>query len=313
MKYIRDHWRGEQSLAWSFWINLALLRAAIFWLERFTGPPFIEHPKIAAAATIGFFAVFHVIVYAWQIVGVLRAGDRYLAGSGSSIWVPAAHVGIVASLILTSVSVFAALQTLFVDRRDENAAEAWERERAGRYALTVADGGRLVRLTGDFELGITRNLASLLREHPDVEGVLLSSDGGYVAEGRGVARLIQRRGLDTYVFAVCKSACATAFIGGATRALGEGGRLGFHQYWLEAGYPGALIDPRAEQEKDRAFFEEQGIGGEFLKQIFDKPHHEIWFPGPQELLEAGVVHRIAHDPPMQRGLERLPQEGGPRP
>jgi hypothetical protein len=307
MKYIRDHWRGGQSLAWSFWVNLVLLRAAIFWLERFTGPPFVEDPRLSAAASVAFLAAFHVIVYAWQIVGVLRAGDRFLARSGSSIWVPAAHVGIIASLMLTSVSIFASIQTLFVDRGDENKAEAWERERAGRYALTLIDGGHLVHLTGDFELGITKNLASLLREHPRVEGVLLRSDGGYISEGRGVARLIQRHGLDTYVGAVCKSACATAFIGGATRVLREGGKLGFHQYALEAGSPGAPIDLRAEQEKDRAFFEEQGVAGEFLGRIFDTPHREIWFPDPQELLDASVVHRIARDLPTQH----IPQQGGP--
>ena len=311
MKYIRNHWRGGQSLAWSFWINLVLLRAAIFWLERFAGPPFIEHPHIIDAATIAFFTVFHVIVYAWQIVGVLRAGDRYLARSGSSIWVPAAHVGIIASLMLTSVSVFATLQTLFVDKRDEDVAESWERERAGHYALTLTGDGRFIHLNGDFELGITRNLASLLRENQGVEGIVLSSDGGYISEGRGVARLIQRRNLDTYVLAVCKSACTTAFIGGATRVLGEGGRLGFHQYWLEEGYPDALIDPRAEQEKDRAFFEEQRIHGAFLQQVFDTPHQEIWFPDPRELLDAGVVHRIERDPNGLTGQLRNGRKGVP--
>ena len=311
MSYVRDHWRGGQSLAWSFWVNLVLLRAAILWLERFTGPPFLEDPRLAATATVAFLAAFHVIVYAWQIVGVLRAGDRYLARSSSSIWVPAAHVGIVASLMLTSVGVFASIQALLVDRSDENIAKTWEHERAGRYALTVTDGGRLARLTGDIELGITKNLSSLLRENQGVEGVVLSSDGGYVSEGRGVARLIQRQGLDTYVFAICKSACTTAFIGGATRVLGERGKLGFHQYALETGSTGAPIDPRAEQDKDRAFFGEQGIAGEFLSRIFDTPHQEIWFPDPQELLDAGVVHRIARDLPAQRIPERFPQQGGP--
>ena len=123
MSYVRDHWRGGQSLAWSFWVNLVLLRAAIFWLERFTKPPFVEDPRLVAAVAVAFFAICHMIVYAWQIVGVLRAGDRYLAGSGSSIWVPAAHVGIIASLMLTSVSVLASIQTLFVDRSDENRTE----------------------------------------------------------------------------------------------------------------------------------------------------------------------------------------------
>lgn len=292
MRYIRDHWRGRQSFAWSFWVNLVLLRAAIFWLEGFTEPIFAEYQLLTATATMVFFILFHVVIYAWQIVGLLRASDRYLAASGSSIWVPAAHVGIIATVILTSVSVLSAIQTLFVDRRDENLAEAWERERAGRYVLTVTEEGDFLYLTGDFELGLTRNLAALLDENPGVQGIVLSSDGGYVAEGRGVARLIQRRGLDTYVLGVCKSACATAFIGGMTRTLGEGGKLGFHQYSLEAGYPDMLVDPRAEQQEDRLFFEEQRIEPAFLTRIFDKPHNEIWFPRPSELLAAGVVHKI---------------------
>lgn len=297
MTYLRDHWHGNQSLAWSFWINLVLLRAGIFWAEGITGPPVIQDPRLAAAATVTYFAVFHVIVYVWQVVGVLRAGDGYLKNAGSTIWVPAAHVGIVASLILTSVSAFGAMQTLFVDKRDANLAEVWESERAARYALTLSDGGRLIRMTGAFELGLTRSLATLLRDNPGVEGIILDSDGGYVAEGRGVARLIRDRGLDTYVFGVCKSACTTAFIGGRSRMLSEHGRLGFHQYWLEDGYPDVLLDPQEEQEKDSLFYRGQGIRPDFVERLFETPHDDIWYPVPSELLDAGVVQRILYDRP----------------
>lgn len=297
MTYIRDHWRGGHSFAWSFWVNLVLLRAAIFWLEGFTGPPFLDDPHLFLPATIAFFAVFHVIVFAWQAVGVLRAGDRYLADLGTPILVPAACVGIMACAILTSVSAFGILQALFAERTDTILAEEWEHERAGRYELTLGDGGRLIRLTGDFEHGLTNNLASLLRNNPGVEGIVLSSDGGYVAEGRGVARLIRERRLDTYVFAVCKSACATAFIGGEARMLGASGRLGFHQYWLDRSIPAWIIDPQAEQRKDARFFRQQGIEAAFLERLFDKPHQEIWYPTADELIEAGVVQEILGDDP----------------
>lgn len=298
MNYIRDHWYGRQSLAWSFWVNLALLRAAIFSLERFTQPPFIQDTRLIAVVTVLFFIFFHVIVFAWQIVGVLRAGDVFLQRAGSTIWVPAAHVGVIASVILTSVSAFAAIQTLFVTKPNQNIAETWERERAGQYALALSADGRLVHLSGNFELGITRSLTKLLAQHPAVQGVVLSSDGGYVVEGRGVAKLIKARGLDTYVYDVCKSACTTAFIGGRERSMGDNGRLGFHQYWLEDGYPDSLLDPRQEQEKDREFFQQQGIKPAFLKRVFDKPHNDIWFPSLPELLQSGVVQRILHAAPV---------------
>ena len=297
MTYLRDHWQGKQPLAQAFWVNLALLGAGIFWAERFIRPPFIENPAIVATATVVFFFLFHVIVYAWQVVGVLRAGDWYLRESGSSIWVPAAHVGVIASVILTSISAFGAMQTLFVEKRDTSLAEAWERERAERYRLTLTEGGRLVRLSGIFELGITKNLALLLHDNPGVEGIELDSDGGYVAEGRGVARLIRDRRLDTYVFGVCKSACTTAFIGGRARMLGVNGRLGFHQYWLEDGYPELLLNPLAEQEKDSVFYRAQGVRAEFVDRLFQVPHDDLWYPMQSELLDAGVVQRILEDKP----------------
>ena len=73
--YLRHHWQGRQSLAWSFWVNLVLLRAVILGVDRFTRPPFLEDPQMVAAATVAYFLVFHLAVFTWQIVGVVRACD----------------------------------------------------------------------------------------------------------------------------------------------------------------------------------------------------------------------------------------------
>lgn len=308
MTYLFDHWHGRQSLAWSFWVNLVLLQAGVFWVERLIAPPVLPDKGLVAVATVAFVVVFHVIVYAWQVVGVLRAGDRYLKDSESSIWVPAAHVGVIVSFILTSVSAFGVMQTVFVEERDTNLAEAWERERAARYSLALSNAGTLVRITGIFELGLTRSLDSLLRDNPGVDGIVLDSDGGYIAEGRGVARLIRDRGLDTYVFGVCKSACTTAFIGGRVRTLGEHARLGFHQYRLEDGYPDVLLDPLAEQEKDGRFYQAQGVRADFVNRLFQAPHDDIWYPVLSDLVRSGVVQRILHD-----GLDDPTDNPGTRP
>lgn len=233
----------------------------------------------------------------------MRAGDVYLQRYRSSVLVPAAHVAVIASLILTIASGFAATQTLFFRQPDRNLAEEWERERAGRYRLSVDGDSRLLHLTGQFELGITRSLSSILDERPTITGIVLDSEGGYVVEGRGVARLIRERGLDTYVFGVCKSACTTAFIGGRERTIGPNGRLGFHQYSMEVNYPDKLLNPRAEQDRDRLFFAQQGVKPAFLSRVFDKPHDDIWFPELEELLEAGVVKRISLEDRAPRRLD----------
>lgn len=293
MNYIRAHWLGDQPLARSFWINLILLRIVILYAERFTRPPFIPEPQAAVAATAAFFIVCQLIVLPWQIVGVLRSCDRFLAEFRPIVWVWGIQIGIAASLILTLISVFSGFQSLYIDRRDRLAAAMPKPAPIIRYALTPTDGGRLIHLEGDFAPGITRDLEALLGRHRGVEGILLDSDGGRIYEGRGVARLIVARGLDTYVHGTCKSACTTAFAAGAIRTLGPNGRLGFHQYKLEEGFPNPLVDVAAEQDKDRRFFAGRDIGDEFLRKVFDRPHDEIWFPGREELLAAGVIHGAA--------------------
>ncbi len=292
MRYIGRHWRGEFSLLWSFWINLALLRAAILFAEQFTRPPFTDRSADAVAVAALFFTVFHLLVYPWQVVGVLRAADRHLKALGATLWAAAAHAGIIASLIVTGISIFSTGQSLLVEDTPPDMAAAWERERAGRYSLTYIRERRLLRLDGNIELGATAALEHALRQYPEVTGIVLESEGGNVYEGRGVARLIQRWGLDTYVTGLCKSACVTAFMGGATRHLGAGGRLGFHQYRLDAGFTTPFVDPAAEQERDRLYFASRQVAPDFLRRVFLRPHDEIWFPEPADLLAAGVVHRL---------------------
>jgi hypothetical protein len=291
MRYIRAHWWGEQSLAWSFFVNLALLRAVIHWLEGFTRPPWIEQPLLLAVASVAYILVFHMIVYAWQVVGVVRASERLLRREGSSIWPTAANIGIVASLAMAAISIVGAAQMLLVEEREVTIAAVWGPARAERYEIAISPDGRTVYLRGDFELGLTQNLEALLRERGDVETLVLRSDGGYVAEGRGIARLAREYGLHTHVEGTCKSACATAFVGGVRRTLGPVGRLGFHQYWVKPVYAAALVDPSAEQEKDRQLFRQQGVAEAFLERIFDAPHSDVWFPTHAELLAAGVAVR----------------------
>jgi hypothetical protein len=292
MGYIRNHWLGRHSLIWSFSINLVLLRLIIFYLDRFTHPPFLEHPTAVAAATVSFLVVGHLVIYPWQIVGMLRSCERYLRDFGSAAWVWAVYLGIVVSIVVTLISAFGALQWLLIDRDAELAADVLARERAAKYALSHRDGDTLIRLSGSLEMGVTKKLKAILRQHPEITGMVLESDGGNIYESRGIAKLIQEYGLDTYVFASCSSACTTAFIGGTARILGENGRLGFHQYGLSANLPLPFLDIEKEQEKDRRFYRNQKIDEAFLERVFDASHAEIWFPSTEVLLAAGVVHRV---------------------
>ncbi len=293
MQYIRNHWRGNQSLFWSFWINLVVLRIAILFVERFTHPPFTEKTSVAIAMTVAYFTIFQGVVYPWQVLGVIRACDRYLSQLGTNITVLAAQLGIVLSLLVTVIYVAGAFQSLFAN---PGAMILNQRLKTppllDDYTLTLTEGGTRIHLKGDFNIGVTKELGALLDQHPAVTGIIFSSNGGRITEGRGIARLIEKYGLDSYVFDVCKSACTTAFIAGGARILGAKGKLGFHQMSFKGDLKTPYIDPEEEQKIDLAFYARQKIDAVFLGKVFQTPHSDIWFPGSGELLKSGVVHKV---------------------
>lgn len=290
--YLQDHWQGRHSLAWSFWINLVLLRALIIGLEGLLRMPSRADGWHSEALAVVYFALAHVVVFGWQVVGVVRACDRHQADYGSMSVAWGVYLGLVLGAIFTLASVFTSFQVSFLKVDEGLMSVAWNREREARYALTLTGDGGGVALTGSLELGITKKLAALLREHSTVGRIALDSPGGNIYAGRGVARLILDRGLDTHVSGNCASACTTAFMAGASRSLGPGSRLGFHRYRVEAGYQVPFADPAGEQMTDRDFFTSRGIAPTFLDRVFAAPAEQLWYPETSELLAAGVVHRI---------------------
>jgi len=290
--YIRSHWLGRQSLAWSFWVNLVLIRALLLYAEDFVRFPSRGGGYHSEVAAVAFFLVANVVIYTWQVVGVVRSCDRYLSHYWSSMLVWGAYFGIAVSLLFTFVSALETFQINFLRSDEPLLSSIWDRERASRYSLTISSDGTHITLTGSFELGLTKKLNALLQEHPGVKAIVISSPGGNIYEGRGVAKLIKQHRLNSYVFETCYSACTTAFIAGATRILGPNGRLGFHSYRVEADYQVPFADTTGEQNYDRKLYESQKIKEEFLNKVFQSAPSELWYPSTKELLESGVVHRI---------------------
>jgi hypothetical protein len=298
MTYIARHWRGELPFALSFWVNLALLRGGIVYLEAFTHPPFLEFSIPVVILAISYFLIFDLIVLIWQIRGVIKAGDRYLSAYGSPIMATASHFGIAFCLLFTGFASHASYQSLFVE--DKSASEnqrSWRHSLLGNYTLTLGEDGDRIIVAGDMREGLTKELTGMLDQNRRVRTIVLASDGGRVSEGRGLAKLFQDRNLNTLVLADCKSACTTAFIGGQHRKLGPEGRLGFHQFSLDAMYYNPYVDPQSEQKIDLEFYARQGVGKAFLDIVFQATHQSMWFPTTAELLESGVVHNVGKPGP----------------
>lgn len=161
------------------------------------------------------------------------------------------------------------------------------------YTLELKKDNTLIHLQGGLEFGVSDEVSQLLVTHSDVTGIILDSQGGRIQEGRNLADLISSYGIDTYSLGGCYSACATAFVAGKNRFLGPQANLAFHQY--SELYPKSLqadMKMKKEEEKDRQFFQQQGISSEFLEKLFKTSFDDFWYPPVEELLKARVVHGL---------------------
>ena len=66
-------------------------------------------------------------------------------------------------------------------------------------------------------------------------------------------------------------------------------RLGFHRYQMEAPDKVLILNIGEEMEKDRSYFAGRGVSDDFLDQVFQAGHGDIWFPSHAVLHEAGVT------------------------
>jgi len=286
-KYIEQHWRGNLSLNRSFWVNLVLLFFLVGILERFLFPPYIENELAVTTAVLAYIIVVKLIVYPWQVVGVLRACDLRIRSDTGRSWATAAQIALVVSLAVTLVATIETYQSLQVFKQNLILKQIPLPE--PQYSLDLIKQDTLIHLRGPFEIGITNRVAEMIEQYPEVTGIILDSGGGQIYEGRGLARLVRENKLQTYSLDKCLSSCTTAFVAGTIRTLGTNARLGFHQYKTYSLIPS--INVRSEQAKDMAIFVKQGVSPEFLEKVFTHPPEEIWLPDIDELINAGVVHQ----------------------
>lgn len=159
-------------------------------------------------------------------------------------------------------------------------------------SLQMFAGGKGIRMTGRIDHGATRRLETLLSGNAGVRYLELESPGGYVAEARGLVRLVRSYRLATYVRGECLSACTLAFASGSARHLAPGARLGFHRYRLASPLMPLFMNAEQEQRKDLDILRRHDVPQAFIDRIAATPPEAMWYPSHGELIAARMVDRI---------------------
>ena len=307
MTYLRRHWRGELSLARSFWVNVILVNlaalAAAVWVNE-NGPDW--DPVVFARASLAVTATHLLLLTPWQIIGCWRSATRHAKETGRRLG------GALVKSLLT-FGLISTVGTLSIDAEYYRQLFKFAVQppvSAYHYEVFVLPESDAIQVQGDLGNGLTAEVALALDEAPNTTAIILESDGGYVTEGEKLGALIQQKGLNTYSFEGCYSACTLAFIGGKNRYLGPAANLGFHEYR-------GLIEDRGDREvldqqqrEAQLRYREQGVSLAFTDRMFQAENDDFWFPSHDELRRSGVIQDVLPRTELVAAEEAAPE---PRP
>ena len=170
-------------------------------------------------------------------------------------------------------------------------------DRSG-YKITLSQNKNAIFVAGKFNHGISDDVIDLYHANQDtVKSIMYSSSGGKLHESVTLYQLAQDNNLNTYAINYCFSACTTAFVGGQNRISLMQTKFGFHKFGAKSFKdiePDHIVIVEA-QNKNTNLFQEQGVKKEFLNQIYQADHADMWNPNLLELLKANVVHKFIQD------------------
>lgn len=100
---------------------------------------------------------------------------------------------------------------------------------------TPSGSARYIYVENDLSEGDWWRFTKLLRQNPEVTGVLLRSNGGAADDGLAIAKHIFEHGLSTMVTAACHSVCAVMFLAGRERFITRWANLTVHSAYKQLG------------------------------------------------------------------------------
>ena len=295
--YILRHWRGHLSLPISYWVNGLVIPFAITFgltagiTQLATTELSLQWLMVGSLAVLALGA----LVWIWSIVGIWHSAGYHVERGGGAGWANFARFMVVmAALGAVGQSHNRFLYAL------EAGQLAFGQDPIGEPAkLTLQPDRKTAVLDGNITAGTAKRFGDFIGEHPEVKSVSLRSLGGRMLEADRMAKLINRRRLNTEAQEYCMSACTVVLLAGKERSATSRARIGFHQ----PQFPGITPDDQAAIVADmRAMYLKAGVDGDFLDKVVRVAPDNMWFPTVDELLDAKV---ITTSPIVVRGRSKM--------
>ncbi|WP_266183676.1 hypothetical protein [Dyella humicola] len=286
--YIAAHWRGELSLAESYWLNGVLLGVAMVILESaLLAWMKNSHPSLTSVLVIAaIYGAARLIMSVWQVVGILRS-----AALSGSRWAVVVN-------ILMVLAILAALGRLPTQWHNLQglAQGAAEQRRLSHYKIGLDPSGDAILAQGTIGVDYAKGIAEAFTAHRDIHRLVLDSLGGDVDNGMQLHDfLVAHPDISVEVDHFCASACTLAFIGGTERLVSVNATLGFHQMH-------SMIDTRfsadyteSKQEAFKSLLAKRGASEDFIGLAFAKQGNDIYAPNADSLFANHIITGLRLD------------------
>jgi hypothetical protein len=277
----KRHWRGELSLAASFWGNVVGGTLLCYLIAGVIAMRLQEADLIWVAIAVVMIRLMQVVVMVWQSVGLVRCIIRYLRNKGS-LWLASATGAFLGILV--------ASQLLEISKNGPNQIKAYlvvllGDHNVAQYSITANENGTIIKYEGGIKTGSAESFRRALYDNPNAKIILIESGGGRVHEAYRIAGEIRKNGLDTLVTGKCASAAVLVFLAGKQRIASTSAKIGFHMSENPAA-AGAEFSAIYRKELIRV-----GASQEFIAQVVSTSPKTMWYPTIDQLLLERIVTR----------------------
>lgn len=281
--YFLRHWRGDLSLAVSYWVNGVLFTFVINLIVNALQYDALARSNFRLYVFISFLILtFEFVFWLWFVVGAWRSAENHISKTKRKFWANAAKVMVVFSFIGTAVT-YSTNSGIYKDFF----IIALGIDEYSEYNVTTDKTLKVINVDGHIGYGLTDEVSSLLDKNPDTSTINLESIGGRPWEARLLRDLIIKNGLSTSSYKGCASACTVVFLAGKSRILGDKAILGFHQYIYKDYVPN--FTSQNEMKIDREFLLSQGVPEKFVVKAYSTPNSDLWKPNKIELFLSNVI------------------------
>jgi hypothetical protein len=281
LSYVLSHWRGEQTLLRSYWVNgafISILFNYIDWTIWSNVPEEYFDPSLVFIISIGVYILIILTLTTWQLVGIWRSSGTQIDSTRRYFWPSVARM-----MVIVGIFSVASTTNNWVKLGIEHYQIVFG-DLYSTYVVNFIENTDII-LDGHISFDSTMEVATLLEKNQEIEVLQLRSPGGLLGAAEDLGNLVKKYDLIVIAYDYCYSACVMPLVASSGSTVAIGTAIGFHR---AGGLDIADLD-EAGANMMAEYFEQHGIASSIVDKMRSTPIESMWIPPVRTLVDGNVI------------------------